>query len=104
MTEVIKVGKRLGRKPRISDERALLMGTFLRAQQPAPPEATEFWRNRSPFALRTFSNDRYSDCTIAKQAIAAMRMERLEVRRTPTIADAEVDRVVSEVLAGLPEA
>lgn len=90
MTDVILLptDKKLGRLPVRSDTRALLFHNFV-----APvslPIRTNFWPRRSPFALRTFGNKDYGDCTIAKQAAAAMRMERLEVRRTASITDDEV--------------
>jgi hypothetical protein len=83
---------RLGRLPVRSDTRALLFDDFITA--PATlPKATNFWRRRSGFPLRTFGNDKYGDCTRAKQAVAHMRIERLETRRTPEITDDEVVRV-----------
>ncbi len=84
--------KKLGRLPTRSDPRALMFARFT-TEPTVLPEATNFWTNRAPFPLRSFGNLDYGDCTRAKQANAHMRMERLECRRTPKIADEEVVRV-----------
>jgi hypothetical protein len=84
--------KQLGRLPPISDPRALMFSRFAVAPRRLPKE-THFWPRRASFPIRTFGNTRYGDCTRAKQAIAAMRMERLETRATPRITDEEVVRV-----------
>jgi hypothetical protein len=85
--------KKLGRIAPKSSPRALMFARFAAAPAKAPPKATSFWKNRKPFPVRTFGNDHYNDCTRAKQAIAMMRMERLESGRTPVITDEEVVRV-----------
>lgn len=85
--------RRLGRLPRKADPRDLLFHRFARAPLPALPPRTNFWPKRRPFPLRTFGNTLYGDCTRASQALAAMRMERIETRHTPEIADEEVVRV-----------
>ncbi len=89
------LGKRCGRLPRTADPRDLQFATFARkpAHLVALPEATRFWAHRASFPRRTFGNDEVGDCTRAKQAAAALRMERLETRRTPGISDEEVRRV-----------
>lgn len=85
-------GPKLGRLPSKSDTRALMFSRF--AVEPKRlPARTNFWPRRSPFPLRSFGNLDMGCCTRAKQAVAAMRMERLETRRTPAITDAEVIRV-----------
>lgn len=84
--------KRLGRLPRKADPRDLHAQHFLRAA-PAPPPRTNFWPRRTAFPLRLFGNDQYGDCTKASEALASMRFERLETRRTPKITDEEVIRV-----------
>lgn len=85
----MKIEKQLGRLPARSDTRALMFARF--AEPPAKlPAATKFWDRRTRFPLRSFGNLKYGDCTIAKQAIASMRMERLETKRTPNISDEEV--------------
>jgi len=91
-TSVRREAKKLGRLPAKSDPRALMFRRFATAPKKLP-EATSFWRRRGHFDLRTFGNNTYSDCTRAKQAVAAMRMARIESRRTPVIADEEVIRV-----------
>jgi hypothetical protein len=85
-------GPKLGRLPAKSDTRALMFSRFA-APPKKLPARTNFWPRRRAFPLRTFGNTQYGDCTRAKQAVAAMRMERLETRRTPQIDDAEVIRV-----------
>jgi hypothetical protein len=87
---------KLGRLPSRSDPRALMFARF--ATEPKVlPERTNFWPRRTGFPLRTFGNDAWGDCTRASQANAAMRMERLECRRTPSITDEEVIRVYREM-------
>lgn len=84
---------KLGRLPLRSDTRALQFRSFLRrvaAEADPPADTTRFWKRRAPFPLRHFGNLQHGDCTIAKQAVAAMRMERLETRRTPRIGDQAV--------------
>jgi hypothetical protein len=61
------------------------------------PRATNFWSRRSTFPIRTFGNTEHNDCTRAKQAIASMRMERIETTRTPRITDQEVIRVYQDM-------
>ena len=85
--------KKLGRIAAKSSPKALMFARFAAAPVKPPPKSTEFWKNRKAFAVRKFGNDRFNDCTRAKQAIASMRMERLEASRTPTITDEEVIRV-----------
>lgn len=88
-------GRRLGRLPRMMHPNALLLNRF--ADFPPPPPRTDFWRGRTPFPIRSFGNTRYGDCTRASQAIASMRMERIETRRTPLITDDEVVRVYQDM-------
>lgn len=84
--------KKLGRLPAKSDTRALMFARF--ATEPKVlPAKTNYWPKRSAFPLRSFGNRKMGDCTRAKQAIASMRMERLEAKRTPLITDEEVIRV-----------
>lgn len=89
-------GLRLGRLPRKSDTRALLLNRFA-ALDTKPPVRTRFWEPRSGFPLRIFGNDRYGCCTRASQAQEAMRFERIEQRRTVEITDDEVIRVYTEM-------
>lgn len=88
--------KKLGRLPSMSDTRALMFSRFAAAPRKLP-KATNFWSTRSAFPVRTFGNIAWGDCTRAKQAIAAMRMERIETTRTPKITDGEVIRVYREM-------
>lgn len=89
--------KLLGRLPAKSSRKALMFSDFMKVGAPEPPKATNFWRRRTSFPLRTFGNTRYGSCTRSKQAIAAMRMERLETRQTPRITDDEIIRVYIEM-------
>src|SRR5688500_5959596 len=88
---------RLGRLPLRSNRKALIFTDFLKADTPEPPKKTNFWPKRTPFQNRTFGNTSYGSCTRSKQAIAALRMERLEQRRTIEITDQEVIRVYTEM-------
>lgn len=88
--------KKLGRLPSVSDTRALMFSRFAAAPRKLP-KATNFWSTRSAFPVRTFGNIAWGDCTRAKQAIAAMRMERIETTRTPKITDGEVIRVYRDM-------
>jgi len=89
---IVTPDRRLGRLPRKSDMRALPFSRFSQPRKTLPVR-TNFWRNRAPFANRSFGNREHGDCTIASQAVMQLRNERLEVRRTPSIDDAEVVRV-----------
>lgn len=84
--------KLLGRLPAKSDPRALMFSRYAAAPR-ILPDATNFWTKRPPFPLRTFGNTEYQDCTRAKQANAAMRMEYLETGKVAEITDDEVIRV-----------
>lgn len=92
--------RRLGRLPARSDTRALMFARFSTAPKKLP-KRTNYWTRKTPFAPRTFGNTQWGNCTIAKQAIAALRMERIETRRLPVISDQEVidtyRRMVREV-------
>lgn len=90
------VAKKMGRLAPKSDPRALMFSRFGIAPKKLP-KSTHFWNDRTKFEHRTFGNDQYGDCTRASQAIGAMRMERLETRRTPHITDEEVVRVFLEM-------
>lgn len=84
--------KKTGRLPRKSDPRALHFARFAQPRRVLPLR-TDFWPRRAAFPLRSFGNRKHGCCTIASQGNAQMRHERLEVRRTPLIADDEVLRV-----------
>jgi hypothetical protein len=88
--------KQLGRLPSKADPRALFLNRFS-ALDVTPPAKTNFWPRRKAFPLRSFGNLTYGDCTRAKQAIAAMRMERIEQYRTIKIDDTEIIRVYREM-------
>lgn len=93
--------KRLGRLPAKSTRRALMFSDFVKFLK--IPTSQTYWRSRKAIPLRSYGNLEQGCCTIAKQAVAATRMERLETRRTISIADAEVLRVyyaMTEALYG----
>ncbi len=92
---------RLGKLPAKSSLKALLFEDFLKADTPTPPPAYNFWAKRTPFQLRTFGNTQHGCCTRASQAIAAMRMERVETRQSPKITDDEVLRVYYDMTGRL---
>lgn len=85
-------GLRLGRLPRRSDVRALLLDRFIHPTG-APPARSRFWEPRAPFPLNTYGNTEIGDCTIASQAQEALRHERIEQRRTTEIPESEIRRV-----------
>ena len=82
----------LGRAPTRSDTRALMFAKFV-APPAKIPLKSAFWKKRAPFPNRSFGNLQIGCCTRAKQAVASLRMERIETRSTATITDAEIERV-----------
>lgn len=83
---------RLGRLPRKSSRRQLNFADFVKYLK--LPTSQTYWKSKPPLPLRSFGNRTYGDCTRAKQAVASMRMERLEGRgKQIDITDAEVIRV-----------
>jgi hypothetical protein len=82
---------KLGRLPMKTTRKALLFADFFKFMK--LPKQQIYWTTVAPLPLRTFGNNEYGDCTRAKQAVAAMRMERLEQKRTIEINDEEVVRV-----------
>ncbi len=96
MKSVAAGDKKLGRLPSRSDTRALMFARFAAAPKKLP-KATNFWSRRAAFPIRTFGNTQVGNCTRAKQAIASMRMERIETTRTPRITDQEIVRVYREM-------
>jgi hypothetical protein len=101
--ETRKSDKRLGKLPAKSGPKALMFADFLR-KTVEPPEVYNFWARRKGFPLETYGNTDYGCCTIASQAIGAMRMERLEQRRTVDFPDKSVldayFRMTSELYGG----
>lgn len=83
-------GRRLGRLPLKTTRKALQFSDFFKYVN--LPKATRYWSRKTPLAKRTFGNDQYGDCTIASQAYATIRMERIEQKRTISIDDAEIVR------------
>jgi hypothetical protein len=85
-------GLRLGRLPAKSTRKALMFGNvfadYLKFLE--LPKRQTYWKGKTPLALRDYGNKRHGCCTIAKQAVAAVRMERIEGRRTIHITDEDV--------------
>jgi hypothetical protein len=84
-------GKRLGKRPARGDSRTLNFARFVDVAK--VPAKYDPWKKRAKFPARSFQNTSIGDCTRASQAVMAMRLERVETRRTPQIDDAEVSRV-----------
>jgi hypothetical protein len=84
---------RLGRLPLKTTRKALQFSAFFDQNFLQLPKKTNYWTRKKPLAQRTFGNTEYGDCTRAKQAYAAIRMERIEQKRTVDITDEEVIRV-----------
>lgn len=93
--ETLVAERRLGRLPAKASRKALQFADFFKYVQ--LPKKTNFWARRTPVPVRTFGNTQWGNCTRAKQAVAAMRMERLEQKRTIEITDEEVIRVYREM-------
>lgn len=83
--------RRLGRLPMKSTRKALMFSDFFKFLK--LPKSQTYWTTVKPIPLRTYGNDNHGCCTIAKQAVAATRMERLEQRKTIHVTDEEVLRV-----------
>lgn len=88
-------GQRLGRLPLKTTRKALQFADFFRFVR--FPERIAYWTRATPLPRRTFGNDQYGNCTRAKQAYAAIRMERIEQKRTIDISDEEVVRVYQQM-------
>jgi hypothetical protein len=87
---------RLGRKPAIMKQKAVLFSDFFKYLK--LPKETTFWDKRRKFPIRSFGNTEWGNCTIAKQAVAHMRMERIETGKTPTILDEEIIAVYKRMI------
>src|SRR4051794_12311922 len=80
---------RLGKLPAKSSIKALLFNDFVNPKAVAPP-AYDRWKRMKAFPLSTFGNTVYGDCTLASQGHAAMRMEKLETGKVPSIPEQSV--------------
>jgi hypothetical protein len=90
--------KKLGKAPAKGSTKLLLLANFLKAAPDVVvPATSSFWRDRQHFPLETYGNTQYGCCTRASQALLAMRMERLEQRRTIEFDDDEIIRVYLEM-------
>lgn len=81
--------RQLGRIAAKSKTNLLHLSSFATTDVEVPLE-TKFWRKRRKFPLRTFGNMAHGCCTKASQAVAHLRLERLEQRRTIAITDQEI--------------
>src|SRR4051812_32342073 len=89
--------RRLGKAPAKSSAKLLQLRNFADTGAIAPDKFM-FWEKRKEFPLRSYGNREVGDCTRASQALATMRLERLETRRTlKNITDEEVVRVYFEM-------
>lgn len=84
---------RLGKLPSKNSQKALLFDDFLKNTTEVIPQSFDFWGKRKAFPERSFGNTENGDCTIASQAAAQIRFERLEQRKTLEISTDEVLRV-----------
>lgn len=89
--DALRLPRMLGRLPATSTRKALQFADFFKYLQ--LPASSNTWAKRQPVPIRSFGNLAIGDCTIAKQAVASTRFERLEQRKTITISDDEVARV-----------
>lgn len=80
--------KMLGRLPAKSTRKALNFSDFVKYLR--VPKSQTYWRRRKPIPLRSYGNLEIGCCTIAKQAVAATRMELLETGKRITFTDQEV--------------
>jgi hypothetical protein len=89
--------RRLGKAPAKASPKTLLFADYLKKAEPEPPKEIKFWRKRKEFPTRSFGNTAKGSCTRSKQAIMAMRMQRLEQNHTFAPTDDEVLRVYFEM-------
>lgn len=81
---------RLGKLPAKSSLKALLFSDFVKPKAAPAPPSYDRWKRMKAFPLSTFGNTVYGDCTLASQAHAAMRMEKLETGKLITIPEQSV--------------
>lgn len=94
MAEPVKL---LGKAPKQEDQRNLMAARYLASEFPAK---YDWQKKRKPAPSRTFGNTEYGDCTLASQANALIRMERIEQRRTVLIPDQTVISNYLEMTGG----
>lgn len=95
--EVQQPDRRIGKAPSRSDMRSLMLSNYMKVTAAEPPKATNFWKGKTAIPLNPFGNMEYGDCTRASQANGALRMERIEQRKTIVIPEEEVVRVYFEM-------
>lgn len=79
--------KNLGKAPKKEDRRNLMAARYLAS---GFPERYAWQKGRRMVPARTFGNTSYGDCTLASQANAVIRFERVEQRRTVLVPDQTV--------------
>lgn len=94
--------KRLGKAQAKSHPKMLQLTDYAKANI-VIPEATTFWKRRAPFPAKSYGNRTNGCCTRASQAAMAVKLERLEQRRTIEITEDEVLRVYYDMTARLYE-
>jgi hypothetical protein len=92
IAETLVPERRLGRLPAKASRKALQFADFFRYMD-VPTKTPK----RSTIPLRHYGNHEWGDCTRAKQAVAAVRMERIEQKRTIHVSDEEVIRVYQDM-------
>ncbi len=92
--------KKLGKLEVKHDRRNLMAAHYMAATY--PPEY-DFMKGRRDIPARTFGNTSYGCCTLASQANALARFERLEQRRTILIPDQTVISNYLEMTGGADE-
>lgn len=85
------VQKQLGKLPARGDPRTINFARFVDVAK--VPTAYDPWKRKAAFPARKFGNTEFGDCTIASQCNHMSRLERIESKRTPQIADEEAVRV-----------
>ena len=89
--------KKLGKERKKDDARNLMAARYLASEFPA---SYDWQKRRRLLPARTFGNTSYGDCTLASQANALMRFERMEQRRTVVIPDQTVIQNYLEMTGG----
>jgi hypothetical protein len=85
-----RASKKLGKAKVKGSTKLLSLAPFLKEGEVKIPPKFNFWEKRKPFPEESFGNTRYGSCTKSSQALAAMRVERIEQRRTIDFDDQEI--------------
>lgn len=82
--ELEQPNKRLGKAPAKSHPLMLSAGNYL-GKSVVVPKKLDYWKKRKPIPILDYGNNEYGDCTIASQALMAIKMELQERRRLVAI-------------------